>query len=146
MTALNAPAAEAMVEAGAEAGTDVTGFGLLGHLGAMLRASGVSADVDPAGPDVLPGALDLARDGVVAGGTRRNHRFVSEFVDWGDLPEPEQLVLADAQTSGGLLIVTTQPERLERALAARRVPFRAIGRTTGGEPGRIRVTTGGALP
>jgi selenide,water dikinase len=122
----------------------VTGFGLLGHLHSMVQASGVAAEVDAGGPDVLPGALQLARDGVVAGGTRRNHRFLEPAVDWGDLPVEEQIVLADAQTSGGMLIVARDPDRLGEALARRDVPFRLVGRTAEGTPGAVRIT--GRIP
>jgi len=139
MTALNAAASEAMVEAGADAATDVTGFGLLGHLREMLAASEVSAVVDGAGPALLPGALELAQAGVVAGGTRRNHAFLQPFVEWGDLSEPEQIVLADAQTSGGLLIAARDGDRLADTLTRRGIPWREIGVTEEGPSGRIRV-------
>jgi selenide, water dikinase len=140
MATLNAAARDAMVEVGAEAATDVTGFGLLGHLHSMLRASGVAAEVDAGGPDLLPGTLELARAGVVAGGTRRNHRFLEPVVDWGDLTDEEQIVLADAQTSGGMLIATRDPDRLAEALTRRDVPARLVGRTAEGPPGTVRVT------
>ena len=106
MTTLNAAAAGAMVEAGVAAATDVTGFGLLGHLRKMLEASGASARVDATAVPMLPGALDLAQRGVVSGGTGRNHAWLNPTTEWGALTQPEQLVLADAQTSGGLLIAT----------------------------------------
>jgi selenide,water dikinase len=140
MTELNAAASVAMVETGAEAATDVTGFGLLGHLRGMLAASGVSAVVDASALELLPGVLELARDGVVPGGTRRNLEFVDPWVDWGDLDESGRVVLADAQTSGGLLIATTAPDRLREALTTRGVRALEIGSTEAGEPGRIRVS------
>ncbi len=141
MTELNGPASEAMVEAGAEAATDVTGYGLLGHLLEMLEASGVSAEVDAGAVPVLSGALDLAREGVVAGGTRRNRSFVDPHVGWGDLDEAERLVLADAQTSGGLLIAASggRADAVEAGLRDRGVPTAAIGRTTEGPPGHIEL-------
>src|SRR5204862_5703655 len=104
MTALNADAAAAMVSAGAGAATDVTGFGLLGHLRKMLEASGCAAIVDAGSVPLLPSVLDLARRDIVAGGTKRNHAWLQEVTAWGDLTTPEQIVLADAQTSGGLLV------------------------------------------
>jgi selenide,water dikinase len=141
MTALNAAASEAMVAAEVEAATDVTGYGLLGHLHFMLAASGVAAEVDAAAVPFLPGALDLAREGVVPGGTRSNHRFLERHVDWAELPEAEQLALADAQTSGGLLVVASEERagRLVREFEARSVEAAEIGRTVAGPAGRIAV-------
>ncbi len=140
MTTLNRDAALAAAEVGAEAVTDVTGFGLLGHLHMMLAASGVAATVDAAAVPFIGGVVALARAGVAAGGTVRNRAFVDPFVGWGDLDEPEQLLLADAQTSGGLIIATTDPGGLQGALAARGVPGAVIGATSGeGPAGRITV-------
>ncbi len=141
MTALNAPAAEAAVEAGAEGATDVTGFGLLGHLHAMLEASGVSAEVDAGVVPVLPGTLDLAEDDVIPGGTRSNLTFVDPHVEWGDLSGPERLVLADAQTSGGLMVAASSDrgDRLAEAFRGRGVGAAEIGLTVPGPPGRILV-------
>ncbi len=140
MTTLNAAAAGAMVEAGAAAATDVTGFGLLGHLRKLLEASGVAASIDASLVPTLPGVLDLARAGVVSGGTNRNHAWVGSTTDWGALTHPEQLVLADAQTSGGLLIATRHPEALRTALDARGVAHADIGEIVAGAPGAIAVT------
>jgi selenide, water dikinase len=139
MADLNDRAAEAMVEAGADAATDVTGFGLLGHLHTMLMASNLSATVDAGSVPLLSGALELAEGGVVPGGTGRNHEFVSSFVSWGELDRAEQLILADAQTSGGLLIATLDGERLEDALSTRGVMGHRVGALGGGPKGRIRV-------
>jgi selenide,water dikinase len=139
MTTLNAAAAGAMVESGAAAGTDVTGFGLLGHLRKMLEASGAAARVDATLVPTLPGVLDLAQRGVVSGGTGRNHAWLNPTTDWGALTQPEQLVLADAQTSGGLLIATRHPEALRVALDARGVAHAEIGEVVAGVPGRISV-------
>ncbi len=140
MVELNAAAAEAMVEAGAEAATDVTGFGFLGHLEEMLAASGRAASIDASAVPLLPGTLDLARAGVVPSGTRRNHAYLRGSVDWGDLTEPEQLVLADAQTSGGLLIAARDAVRLAGALRRRGVAWAEVGAVTGGAPGSISVS------
>jgi len=138
MTRLNDEAAEAMVEAGAEAATDVTGFGLLGHLHEMLAASSVAAEVDAASMPFLPGALELAGEGVVPGGTHRNAAFLDPLVD-RDLEVHEWLALSDAQTSGGLLIAATSPDALRAELEARGVSSATIGRVVDGPPGRIRV-------
>jgi selenide,water dikinase len=139
MTTPNAAAAEAMVAAGVEAATDVTGFGLLGHLHRMLVASGVAATVDASAVPVLGGALELAQRGVVPGGTRRNHAYVRPHTDWGELTEPEQVILADAQTSGGLLIAATEGDHLAAELESRAVPFAEIGRVKEGDPGAVRI-------
>ncbi len=122
-----------------DAATDVTGFGLLGHLHRMLVASGTAATVDAGALPLLPGVLDLARADVVPGGTKRNHAYVSPHTDWGDLSTPEQHVVADAQTSGGLLIATPDPDRLASELERRRVPVAEVGEVEAGPPGRVRV-------
>jgi selenide,water dikinase len=108
MTTLNRAAAEAAQRAGITAGTDVTGFGLLGHLYKMARASGVSAVLDAAAVPYLDGARAALRDGYVSGGTRRNLEWVAPHLDSG-VAEDELLLLADAQTSGGLLLAGEIP-------------------------------------
>ena len=140
MTSPNDAAAEAMVEIGAEAATDVTGFGLLGHLQRMLAASGVGARVDASAVPVLPGVLDLAMLDIVPGGTRRNHSYLRPTVQWGRLSLPEQLVLADAQTSGGLLIAATDHEWMAQELTGRGLVWADVGVTVEGRPGTIVVT------
>jgi selenide, water dikinase len=139
MTALNADAAAAMIAGNASAATDVTGFGLLGHLHTMLAASGVAASVFAGTVPVLPGTIDLARADVVPSGTKRNHAFLHPFVDWGELTTPEQLVLADAQTSGGLLIASIDPEDMRLRLVERGIQAVQIGLTEAGEAGHITV-------
>jgi selenide,water dikinase len=141
MTTLNAAAAEAMLEAGVSAATDVTGFGLLGHLHIALSASGVAAIVDAGAPRLLPGTLGLAQRGVVPSGTRSNHDFVDPHVEWGELPEAEQLVLADAQTSGGLLIAIAEDRApsLRAALERRGMAADEVGVVEAGESGRMEV-------
>ncbi|WP_460606968.1 selenide, water dikinase SelD [Jatrophihabitans fulvus] len=108
MTTLNADAATAAVAAGARAATDVTGFGLLGHLFKMARASGVTAVVDAAAVPYLDGARDALRDGFVSGGTKRNLDWVAPHLS-ASVDSDELLLLADAQTSGGLLVVGEVP-------------------------------------
>jgi selenide,water dikinase len=108
MTQLNRDASAAAVDAGAKAATDVTGFGLLGHLFKMMRASGTSAVVDAAAVPYLDGARDALRDGFVSGGTRRNLDWVRPHVH-SSVDDDELLLLADAQTSGGLLVVGEVP-------------------------------------
>jgi selenide,water dikinase len=109
MTALNRAASEAALAAGVRAATDVTGFGLLGHLHKMTRASGVTAVIDASAVPYLDGARQSAAEGYVSGGTRRNLDWVQPFLDDGGLAELELLLLADAQTSGGLLIAGEIP-------------------------------------
>jgi selenide,water dikinase len=108
MVALNRQAAQDALDAGVVAATDVTGFGLLGHLYKMARASGVSAVVDAAAVPYLEGARDALRAGFVSGGTRRNLDWVRPHLA-ADVNEDELLMLADAQTSGGLLVVGEVP-------------------------------------
>jgi selenide, water dikinase len=141
MTTLNAAAGEAMLEAGASAATDVTGFGFLGHLHIALTASGVAATIDAGASGLLPGTLELAERGVVPSGTRSNHEFVAPHVDWGELPEAEQLVLADAQTSGGLLIAIPEDRApsLRSALQERGIAAPEVGVVIAGDPGRVQI-------
>lgn len=135
MTASNAAAARAAVAAGATGCTDVTGYGLLGHLAKMAAASGVDADIDVAAVPFLPGVRELAEAGVVPGGSRRNHDWVAPSVDAGGFGELDVVLLADAQTSGGLLFGAA-PERAAEAVAALGAPAAVIGRVRTGR-GRI---------
>ncbi|MEV0148735.1 MULTISPECIES: selenide, water dikinase SelD [unclassified Nonomuraea] len=109
MTTLNRDASRAALAAGVECATDVTGFGLLGHLYKLARASRVTAVVDVAAVPYLEGAREALRDGYVSGGTRRNLDWVRPRLEPGGHGEDELLLLADAQTSGGLLIAGEIP-------------------------------------
>ncbi|WP_370871415.1 MULTISPECIES: selenide, water dikinase SelD [Pseudarthrobacter] len=110
MAALNRDAADAAVAAGVRAATDVTGFGLLGHLYKMVRASDVGAVVDLASVPVIQGAREALRDGFVSGGTRRNLDWVRPHLSAAaGVSDDDLLLLADAQTSGGLLVVGELP-------------------------------------
>jgi len=140
MTTTNRAASEVASEVGADAATDVTGFGLLGHLHRMLLTSGVAAEIDAGAVPLLEGALELARSGVVAGGTQRNHAYVSPHTDWGELSMPEQLLLADAQTSGGLLVATRRPTEFVAAMEGRRGLTAVIGSVAAGEAGRVTIS------
>jgi selenide, water dikinase len=134
MTTLNRAAAEAARAAGASAVTDVTGFGLLGHLHELTKASGLSARVTAASVPMLPGVLELVRgsDAPIAGGTRRNREWLEEFVSWGaDVDEAHRWLLCDAMTSGGLL--TAAPPDSDPPPGAR------IGTLEPGAPGSIDV-------
>jgi len=108
MTTLNSTASAAALSAGLTAVTDVTGFGLLGHAYKMARASGVSMVIDAAAVPYLDGAREAMRDGYVSGGTRRNLNWVRPHLQ-SSVTEDELLLLADAQTSGGLLVVGEIP-------------------------------------
>ena len=109
MTTLNAEASRAALAAGTACATDVTGFGLLGHLYKLARASGVSAVLDHAAVPLIEGAREALRAGFVPGGSRRNLDWVAPHTDTGGLGEEDLLLLADAQTSGGLLIAGEVP-------------------------------------
>jgi selenide,water dikinase len=135
MTTLNDVAGHSLSAAGAHAATDVTGFGLLGHLREMCLASGVGAAVSMRRVPVLDGARDLLAEGMWAGGSERNLKSILDFVD-SEVGEDELRVLADAQTSGGLL-VSVPPGSAGEYIQS--VPGSAvIGSVTDGEG--IRVT------
>jgi selenide, water dikinase len=157
MTTLNRAAAEAMIRHGVHACTDVTGFGLLGHLRELAFASGLSARIDAGAVPLLPGAADLVTAGHIPGGTRRNARDLADAVEW-DAPDADdgttRWLLLDAQTSGGLLIALP-PERAADLVAELRAgsapaptpPDVAtapaiIGRLEPGRAGRIVVSAG----
>ena len=143
MLRLNRQAADAMTRVGVDAATDVTGFGLLGHLHYLARASGVAARLESSAVPFLPEAEMLADAGEVPGGTRRNESFLRRRVRWApNISSARQTVLSDAQTSGGLLIAV-RPAHLVQLLAALReggVEGARIGELTPGDPGQIDVT------
>lgn len=129
MTQTNALASAAALAAGATGGTDITGFGLLGHLGQMARASAVDVDLDITAVRLLPGVTELAEKQIIPGGTKRNLDWVRGQLDAGGAPELTLLILADAQTSGGLLFGAA-PDRATDAVAelsAAGVPAAVIG-------------------
>ena len=143
MATLNRAASEAMMEVGVNAATDVTGFGLMGHLKSMVRGSGVTAEVRLGTVPVLPGARELLERGVAPGGTHRNLSSVADAVDWDPgLTDNDQLLLCDAQTSGGLLI--SVPEGRKDALLAELEARGATGAVVGSikerSEGKIRAT------
>ncbi len=146
MTTLNAGAAQAMLAIDVHAATDVTGFGLLGHLREMLAASGVAGRVWLEAVPVLDEAWDLAAGGCVPDGSYNNFHYLESFVTWEErIERPARLVLCDAQTSGGLLLAVS-PERTDDLLAAlqkQATPAAAIiGEVVAeGPAGRITVTS-----
>jgi selenide,water dikinase len=134
MTELNRDAAAAAGAAGAHALTDVTGFGLLGHLHELARASGTGAEVSAGAVPAIDGVLELLQDAeAVSGGSRRNAEFATEFVSYDDdVPAALRRLVCDAMTSGGLL-AAVEPDR------AAEVPGPVIGRLIDGPAGAIRV-------
>jgi len=145
MTTLNAGAARAMLAMGksVHAATDVTGFGLLGHLRTLLEASGAAAELTAAAVPLLPRAREAAERGAIPGGTTRNVEGVADAVTFaGGVDATTRLLLADAQTSGGLLIAVA-PERADALVAALgregTLAAAVIGRVVAGGAGRIAV-------
>src|SRR4051812_7440683 len=132
MTTLNARGAEQARAAGAHALTDVTGFGLLGHLHELAAASGLAAEVDAAAVPAIEGVLELlATDAALAGGSRRNRADAEGFTTWSeDVPEPVRRLVCDAMTSGGLLAAIPPGATMDGAV---------VGRLVEGEPGTISV-------
>ena len=143
MAHLNRAASEAALAAGTRAATDVTGYGLIGHLGNMLRASGVAARIDAARVPVLDGVVQLVADGHVPGGTRRNQDDAAGSVSHAaEVDEATRILLADAQTSGGL-VIASPPGRTAALLAeleARGERGAVFGRVAEGPAGRIEVS------
>ena len=148
MSQLNRDASRVFAQAGAHALTDVTGFGLLGHLRNLAAASEVSAAVRNDLVPMLPAAREYVRQGIAPGGTHANRRFLSRWVSYdADITEFEQLLLCDAQTSGGLLAALSG-DQAEPVIAELRSvgapPAALIGAIVAGDPGRIRVCGAGA--
>jgi len=144
MTTLNKAAAAAMVAVGVNACTDVTGFGLLGHLLEMVRGSGVGAQIHVGRIPVLEEARSLVRQGIAPGSSRRNLEFLRELLDLSEgISEDDLLILADAQTSGGLLIAVLpeKVEQLKAELMRNNVPiFAEIGEILTDHGSRILIT------
>ena len=144
MSTLNRDGANAMVKVGVHSATDVTGFGLMGHLQSMVRGSRVGAEIQLGNVPVLPGVWDLLKQGVAPGGTHRNLQSVAGSAQWHpDLSEQEQLLLCDAQTSGGLLIAVSgekQDELLTELKSIGVAGAVVVGRISEGPVGQIQVT------
>jgi selenide,water dikinase len=142
MTTLNRAASEVMIQLGAHAATDVTGFGLIGHLREMLRGGSARARLFASAVPLLDGAPDLVQAGHIPGGTTRNLDDAADFVTWADaIPNWLRILLCDAQTSGGLLIAcpAQKAESFVHALVRAHTPAAAIiGEILPGEP-RIEV-------
>jgi selenide,water dikinase len=147
MTTLNRAAAEVLAGFEVHALTDVTGFGLLGHLRNVTAASGVTAEVWADRVPVLPPAREYVKAGIAPGGTRANWKFLAEWVEYSpDVSPDEQLLLCDAQTSGGLLAAVPEDraEAITRALSsAGTLTAAVVGRVSAAGKGRIRVCRAG---
>ncbi len=143
MSTLNRDGAKAMVKVGVHSATDVTGFGLMGHLQSMVRGSQVGAEIQLGKVPVLPGVWELLEQGVAPGGTHRNLQSVAGSAQWHpDLSEQEQLLLCDAQTSGGLLIAVEadkQDELLAELKSTGVAGAVVVGRVTEEPVGQIQV-------
>lgn len=144
MTTLNRDAALAAVEIGPGAMTDVTGFGLLGHLHEMTHASGVGAVIEAACVPVIGGVEGLAvSPDNIAGGSRRNRAFTDQWADYGEaVDELHRILLNDAMTSGGLLIAAPAKlaAKMRAALTSVAAQTAQIGRIEGGDAGHMTVT------
>jgi selenium donor protein len=142
MTTLNDGASRAAQRIGVSAATDVTGFGLVGHLASMMEASKVAAEIAFDTLPILPHARNLASRGIIPGGTQRNLESAAD-VDWAtDLSTAERYLCVDAQTSGGLLLAVPAENQaaLLSALQEEHTPSAAvIGRVVAGKPGQVRV-------
>ena len=120
MAALNKSASESMISVGVNACTDVTGFGLLGHLREMMEGSGLGARIYKSKVPVIEGTVDLLKQGIVPGGTMRNLDSLKSTVWWDkEISENDKILLSDAQTSGGLLISVNpnKADKLQQSLS-----------------------------
>ena len=136
MRQLNRAGGEAMVEAGVKSATDITGFGLAGHMLGMLKASGTAAKLRFPDIPLLPGVRELAERGIVPGGTRNNLDAFDPDISWADgISDEEKLIFCDAQTSGGLLIAvpSASTQGVLHGLARRGVTGAVIGRVVAAE-------------
>lgn len=141
MVGLNAAAVEAASDFDVHAATDITGFGLLGHLGEVLRASGTSALIEADAVPVIEGVRELAAAGVYPGGSRRNLKSIARYTEFGDHDQTTIRILCDAQTSGGLLLAVAPADAEDLVGAVADVqpsPVAAIGRLGEGDP-RIEI-------
>jgi selenide,water dikinase len=134
MTTLNDEGSRQALAAGAHAMTDVTGFGLANHLNELALASGLAAEVDAAAVPAIDGVLELLEAGdAIAGGTRRNRAHAEGFTTFaGDVPEARRWLVADAMTSGGLLVAVPPGHEAQ-------IDGAVVGRLVPGEPGRVDV-------
>jgi len=143
MTTLNRDASKIMVQENIKAATDITGFGLLGHLYEMVSASNVGAVINAGEAPLIKGTMACLKASAYPGGSKANLEFVNAHVDWGkEVTEETKKILCDAQTSGGLLICVPEEkiESMRKLLSANKVFHRVIGRIMDAPAGRIKVT------
>jgi selenide,water dikinase len=141
MMSLNDKASQAMVNVGAHACTDITGFGLLGHLAEVGETSGLSVEIDSKSVPVIPEAREFAHMGLIPEGMYANWEFRAPMVDADGIDEDTMALLYDPQTSGGLLIVVP-PEKTEAMMSELKkfgVDAWLIGRMTDAQPTRLKV-------
>ncbi len=145
MAALNAPAAEAMLNVGVSAATDVTGFSFLGHLYEMLLSSKVGAEIDHKKVPLYRGVKEMVSMGMIPGGAYRNLEYVRSHISWQGKEEEKEdalIILADPQTSGGLLVALPEEnaEFYLKDLKSRGSEGHLVGRITAGKPaGKIKL-------
>lgn len=142
MATLNKNAAEVMENYKVNACTDVTGFGLLGHTLEIAKGSKVGITISNKDVPVLSRTKELAEQNVIPGGSRKNHKWLAENIDYSSgISEIDQLILCDAVTSGGLLISVPESDAdsLQQKLNENNVQSSIIGQVTGENPGRIKV-------
>lgn len=140
MVTLNAAASQAMLDAGVRAATDITGYGLLGHAGELMRASNVSLKIYAKDVPLMPRVLELIGSGAVPGGSRENAATHAGFTSFHDrIDESMRLALSDAQTSGGLLMAVPAQslQRIQRDLKSQSVFFAQIGEVCAGTGIRV---------
>lgn len=144
MAGLNRPGGDAMEEVGADTATDITGFGLVGHLQQMAHASNVGMKLHVDALPLLPGTMDLIAEGCYPGGTKKNWTFFKDKVNFApNVTEAEQLLCCDAQTSGGLciLVPSAKADALVAALKRHKALAAAvIGEVVADHPGRLAIS------
>lgn len=144
MAAVNRDASKAALEVDVRAATDVTGFGFLGHLHELASGSGVASEVWVGNiPFVSERVRTLAAEKVIPGGSQKNLEYISQYAEFSpDLADEDPIMLADAQTSGGLLLAVSEDrvEKLVARLNELKTPAAAIvGRLVAGDPGTLQV-------
>ncbi len=144
MAAINRPGGEAIHEVGASAATDITGYGLAGHLHEVAHASGVSMKLHFDALPVLPEVMELLKQGCFPGGTKKNWLYFRQWIDFAEgLTHEEQLLVCDAQTSGGM-VISVPSDKCDALVASLKqhnaLAASVIGEVTAGSAGRITVT------